>query len=98
MKSDFLGLSKCRKWFIILFLNELKKLFSKKEKVFEKTFSFQNIAKSNGANSHDLQGYNHKVKTNALKAAFELAVNGFRKSFSVKPACLAATENRIFGK
>ena len=32
------------------------------------------------------------------KAAFELAVNRFRKSFSVKPACLAATENRIFGK
>ena len=29
------------------------------------------------------------------KAAFELAVNHFRKSFSVKPACLAATENRI---
>ena len=66
--------------------------------MFDKTFSFQNIAKSNGANSHDLQGYNHKVKTNALKATFELVVNGFRKSFSVKPAYLAATENRISGK
>ena len=33
-----------------------------------------------------------------IKAAFELAVNGFRKSFSVKRACLAATENRISGK
>ena len=32
------------------------------------------------------------------KAAFELAVNRFRKSFSVKPACLAATENRISRK
>ena len=32
------------------------------------------------------------------KAAFELAVNGFRKSFSVKPVCLAVTENRISGK
>ena len=32
------------------------------------------------------------------KAAFELAVNGFRKSFSVKRACLAAAENRISGK
>ena len=49
------------------YLNELKKLFSKKEKVLGKTFSFQIIAKSNGPNSHDLQGYNHKVKTNALK-------------------------------
>ena len=27
-----------------------------------------------------------------------MAVNGFRKSFSVKPAYLAATENRIFEK
>ena len=33
-----------------------------------------------------------------FKAAFELAVNDFRKSFSVKLACLAATENRISGK
>ena len=32
------------------------------------------------------------------KAAFELVVNGFRKSFSVKPVCLAATKNRISGK
>ena len=32
------------------------------------------------------------------KAAFELAVNAFWKSFSTWPACLAATENRIFGK
>ena len=30
--------------------------------------------------------------------AFELAVNAFRKSFSTWPACLAATENRIFWK
>ena len=33
-----------------------------------------------------------------IKATFELAVNGFRKLFSVKPVCLAATENRISGK
>ena len=33
-----------------------------------------------------------------LKAVFELAVNGFRKSFFVKSTCLAATENRIFRK
>ena len=32
------------------------------------------------------------------KTVFELAVNGFRKSFSVKPVCLAVTENRISGK
>ena len=32
------------------------------------------------------------------KAAFELAVNGFRKSFSVKHTCLVATKNRISGK
>ena len=33
----------------------------------------------------------------AHKAAFELAVNHFWKSFSVKPTCLAATENKISG-
>ena len=32
------------------------------------------------------------------KAAFELAENLFRKSFSVKPTCLVATENRISEK
>ena len=32
------------------------------------------------------------------KAAFELAVNAFRKSFSTWPVCLVAMENRIFRK
>ena len=34
----------------------------------------------------------------ATKAVFELAVNGFKKSFSVKRACLAVMENRISEK
>ena len=38
-----------------------------------------------------------RILTSSIKVAFELAVNHFRKSFSVKPACLAATENRISG-
>ena len=33
-----------------------------------------------------------------FKAAFELAVNDFKKSFFVKLACLATAENRISGK
>ena len=33
-----------------------------------------------------------------IKAVFELAENCFRKSFSVKPTRLAATENRFSGK
>ena len=32
------------------------------------------------------------------KGAFVLGENYFRKSFSPKPACLAATENEIFRK
>ena len=32
------------------------------------------------------------------KGAFVLGENDFRKSFSPKPACLAATENEIFQK
>ena len=32
------------------------------------------------------------------KGAFVLGENDFRKSFSPKPACLAATENEIFRK
>ena len=36
-----------------------------------------------------------RMLTSSIKAAFELAVNHFRKSFSVKPVCLAATKNRI---
>ena len=34
----------------------------------------------------------------SFKAVFELAKNCFQKSFSVKPTCLAATENRISRK
>ena len=34
----------------------------------------------------------------STKAAFELAVNAFRKSFSTWPVCLVAMENRIFRK
>ena len=33
-----------------------------------------------------------------LKGAFVLGENDFRKSFSLKPACLAATKNEIFRK
>ena len=33
-----------------------------------------------------------------IKGAFVLGKNDFRKSFSPKPACLAATENEIFQK
>ena len=40
--------------------------------------------------------WNGKIK-NKTKATFELTVNHFRKSFSVKPTCLAATENKISG-
>ena len=38
-----------------------------------------------------------RMLTSSIKAAFELAVNHFWKSFSVKPVCLAATKNRISG-
>ena len=38
-----------------------------------------------------------RILTSSIKAAFELAVNHFWKSFSVKPTCLAATENKISG-
>ena len=34
----------------------------------------------------------------STKAVFESAENRFKKSFSVKPTCLATTENRISGK
>ena len=33
-----------------------------------------------------------------LKGVFELGENCFRKSFSIKPECLAVTENIIFQK
>ena len=33
-----------------------------------------------------------------IKGAFVLGENDFRKSFSPKPACLVATENKIFRK
>ena len=36
-----------------------------------------------------------RILTSSIKATFELAVNHFWKSFSVKPTRLAATENKI---
>ena len=39
-----------------------------------------------------------KVTFDGTKAVFELAESYFRKSLSVKPTRLAATENRFSGK